>query len=69
MLLCASHRWIATPSTTTPSAPPGSEQLCGDNTECIFDAIFVGLDVGAATLEAGDDFEAEVQALGGGELN
>ncbi|CAN0140511.1 unnamed protein product [Ectocarpus sp. 12 AP-2014] len=45
--------------------PTDVEELCGDNTECIFDAIVVGLDVGAATLEAGQEFETEVQAAGG----
>ncbi|CAM9751286.1 unnamed protein product, partial [Ectocarpus sp. 6 AP-2014] len=45
--------------------PTDVEELCGDNTECIFDAIVVGLDVGAATLEAGEEFETEVQAAGG----
>lgn len=33
-------------------------QLCGDNSECIFDAVVVGLTVGATTLAAGDEFEA-----------
>ncbi|CAM9959638.1 unnamed protein product [Ectocarpus fasciculatus] len=45
--------------------PTDVEELCGDNTECIFDAIVVGLDVGAATLAAGEEFETEVQASGG----
>ncbi|CBJ30862.1 conserved unknown protein [Ectocarpus siliculosus] len=45
--------------------PTDVEELCRDNTECIFDAIVVGLDVGAATLEAGDEFETEVEAAGG----
>lgn len=54
----------------SPPAPlRGSEQLCGENTECIFDAIVAGLDVGASTLAAGEEFDAEVQAVGGGELN
>lgn len=42
-------------------------QLCGDNTECTFDAIVASMAVGAATLEAGEEFEAEVLAVGGGE--
>lgn len=49
--------------------PSGSEQLCGENTECIFDSIVVGLDEGAATLAAIQEFEAEVEAVGGGEQN
>lgn len=43
------------------------QQLCGANTECIFDAVVAGLTVGAATLAAGDEFQVEVQAVGGGE--
>ncbi|CAM9518158.1 unnamed protein product [Ectocarpus sp. 4 AP-2014] len=62
-------RSLQTADSTAPMTPhvipTDVGELCGDNPECIVDAIVVGLDVGAATLEADQEFEAEVQAAGG----
>jgi len=44
---------------------PFSPQLCGDNANCIFDAILAGEDVGQATLEAEEADRAFQEEVGG----
>lgn len=40
-------------------------QLCGDNADCIFDAVLAGEDVGQATLEAEEEARAFQEEFGG----